>query len=248
MVRASVCALVLGLVGVAGCAFDPGAALSEPDAAAAVAPTVRCTSHRDCSPGGNKCLQLGHCDSSSGTCRFVEKYCGDVGDACNQGGCEPSTGECVKTPAPDGKSCGLQRCGLYDTCTANPEAPCEPVGRQRRECSEYVCRRGTCVAEPQVDVRSCPLANRDGRECAEMVCTEFTECQLSPRDPCDREGLQTRTCTRFTCDNGACIEGEPFADAHECRAETDGQSCEYCPGPGRGRCEPGSCQAGTCEP
>src|SRR4051812_30867161 len=86
-----------------------------PDAAPDAA-RVACTSDGDCMTPPDKCSLAGTCNLANHTCSFAPVDCSAMADACNEGTCEPSTGQCVKAVAHQGQTCKADSCGNFGAC------------------------------------------------------------------------------------------------------------------------------------
>jgi hypothetical protein len=114
---------------------------------------------------------VGSCDDS-GVCQFSPKDCSEIGlpNECFVGTCEPSTGECIATPA-SGSDCNTgEACVLDGVCE---DGVC--VGTNA-DCSELddVCLVGSC----QADTGECVATPRDeGTQCDDGdACTDDDGC------------------------------------------------------------------------
>jgi MYXO-CTERM domain-containing protein len=78
----------------------------------------------DACDDGDPCTRLDKC--AAGVCAGQPKDCG-TGDECQLGSCEPGSGDCLSTPAPDGTACAAGVCS-GGVCGPAPVAPVEDDG------------------------------------------------------------------------------------------------------------------------
>jgi hypothetical protein len=163
--------------------------------------------------------------------------CGPAGECpsgrtCRDGVCQAGAGAAAHdAPVGVGADAALQEvdapldpsdAGAIDAPLAAADAP--PTGcvndpdcaSLTDECGVGACNRvtGDCVKLP---------AN-GGAECGEVqTCGELGACGGFDHD-CDSTGTQSRTCTAFTCQSGACT-GAEFTDIQTCTVATENRSC-----------------------
>ena len=159
--------------------------------------------------------------------------------------CEPSTGQCVPLPRPDGIGCddgdvctygdrcqggvceGLARgCDDGDPCTADQ---CDPVAGcvhlafsgpcdDGDPCTvDDVCVGGVCDGAPN------PCG--DDNECTVDVCQSNSGCVHVPKPgtlPCD-DGL---ACTEARCIQGTCVSQPDPSCVADCAGQDNGTACD----------------------
>ncbi|MFU8803723.1 MAG: hypothetical protein ACNA8W_07945 [Bradymonadaceae bacterium] len=221
------------------CVYDPSTALD--------------CSHLDtpcmigvCAEKEGECIQVPKTDNSpcndgnlctadegvcmAGECIADAKDCSGADDQCNEGICDPATGQCNPSPLSDGISCNDGRfCTVSSTCS-----------------------NGQCVGQ----ARDCSSV---GDQCNEGICNEAQGCMAVPKasgTTCDN-GLY---CTvNDTCEQGTCVAGGPrncSAEGGSCRdgvCDEDTRSCTGDPVPDGTVCDDGlfctvqtTCAAGEC--
>jgi hypothetical protein len=200
----------------------------------------------DCSALDDQCL-LGVCNPSNGTCQVVavntgescddgvpctvddfcwngacvgfEADCTSLNDACNQGVCNPNTGDCEPSPINEGDSCDDgDLCTADDTCrsgTCTGDSPdCSALDG---DCVVGVCdpTTGACVAESANEDGACD----DGDDCTVDDFCSNGACLAFPKDCTD---------VADACNVGVCIgttgicAAQPANDTDPC---DDGNDC-----------------------
>jgi RHS repeat-associated protein len=111
---------------------------------------------------GNACSQSSSCQA--GRCvGFNFITCPPTGDPCANNSCQPSTGQCAVSPAPDG-----QACDDGNACTSGTV------------CAGGVCNRGTLVTCPPPDVCHTAVCHPPDGSCTPL---DNTLCQTPPTWP-----------------------------------------------------------------
>jgi hypothetical protein len=197
---------------------------------------TECPAFPDCAFEGDACDETG---TRSRTC--TDHVC--AGGAC-AAHARGETEACARET--DGLGCGIVTCGSFGACTEF-SGTCDESGTAYRTCTQPTCVAAACVAVAATEAAACTRGSRDGIECAPDACGMFTECQFSPGNVCDEDGLRVRVCTPFDCLDEACVEGTAFSDASACFRDTDGLVCgSFCPGPPPEPCVPIMCDDGDC--
>jgi hypothetical protein len=160
-----------------------------------------CDEDRQCSdPIYSRCDLTGELGNRNGCVRPpVDASPGSKSDASETAGDASPTDAALADAAPGDLCAGVDCSGMDSDCTVGM---CDPES-------------GACVALP---------ANEDG-ECGQVSeCGGYGACQ-GFGSVCDESGQQSRTCTDFTCQAGACVESAPYSDTRSCARDTDGDSC-----------------------
>ena len=190
--------------------------------------TCACQTDNDCDDG-NPCTGVETCDTSTNLCQNgTPVSCSSLNDQCNQGTCNPASGQCEATPVMNGSACDDgDLCTTGDACqsgacTGGSPVVCTPLS----DCHDAgVCDPGTgACSNPQ---------KSDGSVCTDGdSCTQTDECQsgacvgsnpiiCSPSDQCHSTG----TCDPSTgaCTDPPVINGTPCDDADLC---TQADTCQ----------------------
>jgi len=155
----------------------------------------------------------------AGLCAGVD--CSDLDDPCNQGICDPDTGECEPQPINEDMPCAEPVCGDFGTCAGFADT-CDEIGAHVRTCQDLTCRAGACeVGMPYEDEQLCSR-DTDGITCGDPqtscgACGGFGSV-------CEESGMRTCTTTTFACDNGTC-EGAAGSSTESCSRSTEGLPC-----------------------
>ena len=173
-------------------------------------------------------------DGCSADCQ-IEKCFGVVcptGDQCNNGGCDPATGQCVLSAKADGVSCnGGNPCTQGGTCQAGVCVGANPVACAA---SDQCHAAGTC--DPSTGVCGNP-ALPDGTSCNDgNACTQTDTCQAGvcvganpvgcagASDQCHDMGIcdpATGTCSSpAKADGTGCNDGNPCTLTDTCQGGT----------------------------
>jgi hypothetical protein len=244
------------------------------DGACAGVKACDCVEDADCAAkeDGNLCNGTLRC--VNGACKVdpaTVVNCGSKPWPCVKWECEPSMGECVKSPLPDGGVCDDSvPCTTGDVCvggechgTGGPgcEWNCfnglDDDGDGTYDCQDQdcllvpPCKKKTCgngQCEQGEDCVVCPEDCTDGCEvaCGDGVCHKG-ECESCPKDCVNCPGM---------CNDGVCSKNEDClkcpADCGTCPVECgdgdcgEGENCHSCPGD-CGQC-PTVCGDAICEP
>ncbi len=207
---------------------------------------------------------------TGGECRGDSKDCSELDGMCVAGGCDPTVGECVTVPLPDGPACDddspctNQDACFSGTCVGKP-VDCSALDGM---CGLGQCEAetGACVVAPVPDQTPCDdgdaCTGQD--ECTEGLCTGLiTLCVCAGKEPgeaCDdgnpctsdevcEQGADSLVCLGATKDcsdlDGACLLGICDETSGECGTvpRPDGLVCDDADS-----CtEDDACLAGTCE-
>lgn len=134
-------------------------------------------------------------------------------------GCQ-GDGDCATPP----NACTLPgTCNLTTHVCSFPSVDCSGMSDG--------CNDGICAVD-----RGCiKVPAREGALCGQgTTCGSFGACG-GFSDTCDSSGTQSRACTRFTCQRGACT-GDAFTDTQACTRSTNGASCGATQVSGCGAC------------
>lgn len=160
-----------------------------------------------------------YCDRDRPCADPVFSHCDLTGELGHKNGCfRPPVDAGVPGPASDAGS---------DAAPSTPDASLSDAAVDRCagvDCSDLDgdCTAGAC--DPATGECFALPANEDAecgpvQECGGYgACTAFSSV-------CDESGQQSRTCTDFTCQSGACVESAPYANTRSCTRDTDGDTC-----------------------
>jgi len=185
---------------------------------------------------GDRCTTEDRCDA--GYCTGKLQSCSEHDDVCNEGRCDPETGECRKEPLPDGSACDdTDSCTARDSCVAGSCSVHENAcGPHANACSAAAPNRCTCQSGFMDNGRGRCAPMND--ECAsENPCSADADCD----DPSNAAGdVSCRCKPGFQGDGVTCTSIDP------CRDNPCGEgrgSCQVAgpDNPGQYTC---SCQAG----
>ena len=187
----------------------------------------------------------------AGACVPVPRDCDDLTLGCDVGACDPRTGACIASDAPNGTACDDG-----DPCTVNDQCNGGACSASPRDCSALngpctvgVCDAATggCVAVPRANGVACD----DGNPCTLNDACAAGTCGGAARD-CSGTPGQTE-CRVGVCDRGtgACVlanaaNGAACSDGAFC---TTGDACSdgVCRGGARDCNPPGEpCRRGVC--
>ncbi len=202
---------------------------------------------------GSECTTGDLCQG--GLCSGIQKECNDA-KPCTVDSCNPDSGECENTPAPDGQ---VGTCDDGDACTEGDA------------CTNGVCS-GKAVAcnddNPCTD-DSCDLANGclfknnalpcgDATKCdSGGICSEG-KCETDKTSGCDDDNA----CTTDTCDDktglcmykpgpsGPCNDGDVCTSGEACKeGKCTGGAAKDCPNDANKPCQLNDCNptSGACE-
>lgn len=169
----------------------------------------------------------------AGVCMGVAQECSGLADQCNDGICDPASGECVADPFPNGPECDDS-----NICTEDDRCEAGSCAGEAKDCAvDDPCMAGSCsmvsgecVTEPKAEGDACD----DEDFCTEDdVCTDG-DCTGQPMDCSDLDS----PCYQGVCNptDGSCQE-VPAGDGTVC---DDGNSCTD-----GETCAEGSCGGGT---
>jgi hypothetical protein len=148
--------------------------------------------------------------------------CTVLNDACGTATCDLVAGMCVKASTNEGGDCESgTMCEPATACGGFAE-PCGESGSQQRICHDHKCRAGTCTPENRVETLACGRET-DGVSCGSTSCGGWGGCG-GFADTCDQDGVETRSCTGYSCVAGACTPG-PFDETRGCTRSTEGVGC-----------------------
>ncbi|MCC7108985.1 MAG: hypothetical protein IT382_06845 [Deltaproteobacteria bacterium] len=197
----------------------------------------QCQQNSDCVAleDGDLCNGTLYCQLNTGECLLNPTTvisCQSVNDTtCAQNLCQPGTGQCAMTPAPNGTSCDDgNTCTTGDTCQAGQ---CQS-GAPSCECTSNAdcgaledgnlcngtlyCNLAThtCLLNPAT-VISCPSV--DDTDCLQNTCQPATgQCAMSALAN-DTSCTDGNDCTVVdTCQGGSC---QPGADQCQCQQDVD---------------------------
>ncbi len=232
------------------------------------APACGCTTDAECDlyDDGDRCNGLLRC--TQGQCApdpTSVVVCG--GGGCADGSCDPKTGKCSATPAPDGATCDDgNACTLQDACLAGA---CQGTAKDCDDgnaCTTDACGvSGTCThantagpcddGDPCTSPDVCQLGTCAAGPLVCTPCTQDAECVLpGPIDLCAAK----RVCVVDHCESlpgsaVTCPASDTVCQTSACVAET-GQ-CASSPVPDGASCPPpnvcavsAQCQGGACVP
>jgi len=168
---------------------------------------------------GQRCTANDVCDT--GACLGTPISCSQLDDGvCLVGACDPTSGECVALPVPDGTTCSDG-----DVCTSEDRCAGGYCGGQPKDCSALdtacevgVCEagQGGCVAEARPDGLPCS----DGDACTGGDICEAGVCG-GPLDVCGAcDGLSV---------GAACDDGDPCTTGSVCVVQGEALRCEGTP-------------------
>ncbi len=143
-----------------------------------------CFADSDCDDG-KKCHTFS-CNTLSHTCNYQDKVC-TSSDPCNTSACEPSTGNCVETPANDTMAC-TTTAGDPGTCvsgTCTPTPTCYDINNQFLTiyCDAGSFRFDNNSNDPNVGFETTNVINSyacGANETAPEVAYEFSPATLGP--------------------------------------------------------------------
>ncbi len=204
--------------------------------------TCQCTSDGDCAVLEDGDLCNGTFKCAGNTCVLDANTvvaCNPAGDtACQQTACDPATGQCVPTAAPDGAPCDDQdacsqedqcagglcigvaldcddlnectydACSLADGCTHTANSAA--CDDQDPCTANDQCANGTCAGEAMCD---------DANPCTDDYCDAVLGCAWIPLEgACDDGDACT---TGDTCTEGLCVPGQALEcdDADSCTSD-----------------------------
>lgn len=129
---------------------------------------------------GDRCTTGDVCQAD-GTCHGTPKDCSKYSDACNEGVCDPASGDCRRVPAHDGAVCpGKDKC--FTT---------------------YACQAGSCVGRDPVVCTALDQCHEPGQ------CSPATGSCSNPNAPDGTSCNDDNTCTSGdTCQAGVCTGGK----------------------------------------
>ncbi len=182
-----------------------------------------CSKDADCPDDGNLCNGSNFCNLATGSCQLNPLSivsCSKVNDTeCAQTACEPKTGACKQTPAPNGTTCDDgDPCTVPDTCQSGS------------------CSSGKDLCQCQSDADCGAL--EDGDLCnGTLFCNKQSgKCQLNPKTIVSCQTVEDTACTAATC--------QPKTGKCEVVAKVDGTPCDA----DGAACTPkDSCQSGVCK-
>lgn len=171
----------------------------------------------------------------------------DIGDACLSGECDPLTGECVFTRAPNDTVC-MEGAGLCVDGECVDQQRCDGIEcDDGNECTTGECdpTTGLCDSIAVSDQRSCDFGGLPGR-CSDGECTDAMLCaavQCSDDDECTADlcDPETGDCSNPTlsCDDQDPCTVDSCSPASGCSSTpincSDGNICT------RDVCSEGAC-------
>ncbi|GMV42703.1 MAG: hypothetical protein AMXMBFR64_44190 [Myxococcales bacterium] len=177
---------------------------------------------------GNPCTLKDHCDGEGG-CGGDLLTCDD-GHPCTTDVCDPATGSCVASPAPDGTPCeDGNPCTTPDLCESGAcvgqgslcqctsDADCAPFEDGDLCNGTLRCASFVCQVDPLSVIACNPTADT---ACVKAVCTAATgQCAPAPvpgQPPCDDQNPCT---VDDSCVNGLCVGAAGSCD--------DGNECTF---------------------
>ena len=187
-----------------------------------------------CDPTSGVCVstainELKTCDDESqctyndrctdGVCQGIPYDCSSLATPCREAGCDPATGACTTTDAPDGTVCDdYNACTFEGTCLSGF---CQTVPLS---CTAFadICNYGSCdpevgecYSEPKPNGAGCS----DNDPCTATSSCQDGECTGTPKDCSELDGpCKSGFCNSF---NGYC----DFNLAEDGTAWNDGDSC-----------------------
>ncbi|MFT7622188.1 MAG: hypothetical protein ACI9WU_001356 [Myxococcota bacterium] len=181
---------------------------------------------------------------TGGTCSGTPKDCAPVGDQCNNGGCNASTGACEALPksggCDDSNACTINDSCVGGTCSGT-DKDCTDLDTQ---CTQGACVQGSCqkllVGGGCDDGNACTINDAcNGETCsgAGMDCSYLD-------DPCNTGVCQAGSCTKQP-KAGFCSDGDSCTQDDQCVNGTcQGQavSCSFLDT----QCTQGVCLNGGC--
>ncbi|NUN16197.1 MAG: hypothetical protein HUU55_21430, partial [Myxococcales bacterium] len=208
----------------------------------------QCVSSAECAEfdDGNACNGAVLC--INGKCASLGPVsCPQVGP-CLSSKCDPATGQCAQSPAPQGTSCDdFNACTVADTCSngvcqggklknCDDKNPCtfDECSPKTGTCQHMtapdcggMCGDGTCG--PQDSCTTCPEdCGFCPDECGDGECTPNEDCLVCPVD-CGNCGAE--------CGDGFCGPDENCKSCQkDCGPCGVGNGCEATEGPGCGGC------------
>jgi hypothetical protein len=110
--------------------------------------TLGCTytNNNNLCDDGNPCTINDIC--SVGACHGIPKDCSELSDSCNDGSCNPTNGNCVKIPKPDGTSCG----------------------------SSNTCHNGECITDTTTIIQGCQSGGNASDGLCHVECNASSYC------------------------------------------------------------------------
>ena len=195
-----------------------------------------------CQPGVNlcnceedeDCQEEGQTDACLGPLACIKQHCAFVPAAavtcqqpssiCLLSACDPQSGQCVESNAPDGTPCNdSSMCTLVDICVDGACVGGKPITCNDDDaCTEDSCDPASgCVFEPQADCMA---------SCGDGLCNAFETCTGCSSDcgsclaTCGNQKCETgETCAGCPADCGKCPS---FCSNGKCEA---GETCASCP-------------------
>ena len=103
---------------------------------------------------------------------------------------------------------------------ANTPATCS--GTQSRTVTTGTCSMDMCAFTETTETRDCARRRNSDVACGGDTLTPWGLCDYA--DTCDEDATQTRTRTRYRCDQATC-RPRPMMESQACSRDTDGDSC-----------------------
>ena len=200
----------------------------------------------------NACTQKDECDGKGKCEGHNPKVCS--GDACNDGLCDPGTGQCAKEPKSDGLGCSDgNACTSGDSCK---EGACAP-GSWTCDCQV----NGDCDDKNTCTTDSC-ITSGGKKVCQNKVnsgsnCNDGNPCTLT--DKCNAAGVcagaakncdDNNPCTIDACSKGTCSHtpsvGKACNDSNGCTTNDACTAAGTCKGKAKVCDDVNPCTNNTC--